>query len=128
MDIGGYPVIINDTAGIRQSNNPIEEEGIGRTIDAAAEADIVIFMCSACDIVKSKTTNLNEFLTKEMNTLLKSPLKQSPTFIYMINKIDLVKSQDLHFENNHSICFSSCLEHHGLDTFYSMFKDKVKHK
>lgn len=36
LDIGGYPIILQDTAGIRgESNDVIEQEGIKRAIDSA---------------------------------------------------------------------------------------------
>lgn len=42
LDLGGYKVIISDTAGVRASSDEIENEGIRRAINAAEEADIVI--------------------------------------------------------------------------------------
>lgn len=32
LDLGGYPVIMSDTAGLRESNDPIEMEGVKRAI------------------------------------------------------------------------------------------------
>jgi tRNA modification GTPase len=40
MEIAGYPVILVDTAGLRESDNEIEIEGIRRAIYRAAHADI----------------------------------------------------------------------------------------
>ncbi|MDX2074164.1 MAG: tRNA uridine-5-carboxymethylaminomethyl(34) synthesis GTPase MnmE [Alphaproteobacteria bacterium] len=40
MEIAGYPVILVDTAGIRESDNDIEAEGIRRAIARAEHADI----------------------------------------------------------------------------------------
>ncbi|UQD54329.1 tRNA uridine-5-carboxymethylaminomethyl(34) synthesis GTPase MnmE [Anaplasma phagocytophilum] len=44
IDIGGYPYIVLDTAGIRESCDGIEQEGIKRAKMAAEEADIRIVM------------------------------------------------------------------------------------
>ncbi len=33
IDIGGYPVVICDTAGLRITNDPIENEGVLRAFD-----------------------------------------------------------------------------------------------
>ena len=40
MDITGYPAIIADTAGLRDTADEIEEEGVRRALKRAAEADI----------------------------------------------------------------------------------------
>ena len=41
LDVGGYPVTILDTAGVRASDDPVEREGILRAQARAAEADLV---------------------------------------------------------------------------------------
>ena len=40
LDIAGFPVTLIDTAGIRESNEPIEQEGIRRAHTSAEDADI----------------------------------------------------------------------------------------
>ena len=40
LEIAGVPVVITDTAGWRQTDDPIEKEGIERARQAAAEADV----------------------------------------------------------------------------------------
>ncbi len=47
MDIAGYPVVLVDTAGLRESDNPIEREGVKRARERAASADIVLYMIDA---------------------------------------------------------------------------------
>ncbi|NUY39297.1 tRNA uridine-5-carboxymethylaminomethyl(34) synthesis GTPase MnmE [Wolbachia endosymbiont of Litomosoides brasiliensis] len=42
IDIGGYPIILSDTAGIRESSDPMELEGIGRAKKKSCEADLRI--------------------------------------------------------------------------------------
>lgn len=42
IDIGGYPIILSDTAGIRESLDPIESEGIQRAKKRSYEADLRI--------------------------------------------------------------------------------------
>ena len=33
LDIGGYPVVISDTAGLRRAADPVEQEGVKRALD-----------------------------------------------------------------------------------------------
>ena len=42
LDLGGYPIIFTDTAGIRETNEQIEKQGIEIAIDKAKNADFVI--------------------------------------------------------------------------------------
>ncbi|WP_341791865.1 tRNA uridine-5-carboxymethylaminomethyl(34) synthesis GTPase MnmE [Rickettsia endosymbiont of Gonocerus acuteangulatus] len=77
LDIGGYPIILQDTAGIRgESNDVIEQEGIKRAIDSAKKADIKIVMFDA----ETLDSAVNEDITGliDENTIV------------IINKIDLI--------------------------------------
>lgn len=42
MDLGGYPVILSDTAGLRDTGDVIEAEGIRRATSRAQDADIIL--------------------------------------------------------------------------------------
>lgn len=44
MDMGGWPVVLIDTAGIRDSADPIEREGIERARTKASRADLVLWL------------------------------------------------------------------------------------
>src|SRR6202044_1137816 len=44
LDLGGYPVTLLDTAGIRESDNPVEQEGVRRARERAAAADLVLWV------------------------------------------------------------------------------------
>jgi tRNA modification GTPase len=44
LDLDGYPVVLLDTAGIRETSDPVEEEGVRRARDRAAEADLVLWL------------------------------------------------------------------------------------
>ncbi|MDR5725852.1 MAG: tRNA uridine-5-carboxymethylaminomethyl(34) synthesis GTPase MnmE, partial [Terriglobia bacterium] len=49
LDLGGYPVIVSDTAGLRESDDPIEQEGVRRAIEKAESADIALLLVDATD-------------------------------------------------------------------------------
>lgn len=44
LNIDGVPVLLTDTAGMRESNDPVEYLGIERTRRAIADADLVLFV------------------------------------------------------------------------------------
>ena len=47
LDLDGYPVTLLDTAGIRDSTEPIEQEGVRRARERAAAADLVLWVIDA---------------------------------------------------------------------------------
>lgn len=49
LDLGGYPVIVSDTAGLRESADPIEQEGVRRALARAQAADIALLLVDASD-------------------------------------------------------------------------------
>ena len=73
LNIGGYPVIISDTAGIRESEDEIERKGIKLSLKKAEEADLKII------ILDQKTQKNSHFL---------GDLADGKSLL-VINKIDL---------------------------------------
>jgi tRNA modification GTPase len=47
LDLDGYPVTVIDTAGIRETHDPVEQEGVRRARARAAEADLVLWLADA---------------------------------------------------------------------------------
>jgi tRNA modification GTPase len=47
LDLDGYPVTVIDTAGIRATDDPVEQEGVRRARARAAEADLVLWLVDA---------------------------------------------------------------------------------
>ncbi len=47
LDLGGYPVTVLDTAGIRETSDPVEQEGVRRASEQARSADLVLWLVDA---------------------------------------------------------------------------------
>jgi tRNA modification GTPase len=47
LDLSGYPVTLLDTAGIRETDDPVEREGVVRAKARAAAADLVLWVVDA---------------------------------------------------------------------------------
>src|SRR3954447_3014563 len=47
LDLDGFPVTVIDTAGIRETDDPVEQEGVRRARARAAEADLVLWLTDA---------------------------------------------------------------------------------
>jgi len=44
LDLGGQPVTLVDTAGLRETDDPVEREGVRRARDRAAAADLLLWL------------------------------------------------------------------------------------
>lgn len=75
LTIDGHLIRFIDTAGIRQSDNPIEQAGIDRSRKAAKEADVVIYVQDATDC--QSTPNIPD---------------TQATVIAALNKCDLIEA------------------------------------
>ncbi len=60
LDIGGLPVRIVDTAGIRSSNEAVEREGIRRSLEALKQADFVIAMLDGSEALQEGDRDILE--------------------------------------------------------------------
>jgi tRNA modification GTPase len=49
LDLDGYPVTVIDTAGIRETDDPVEQEGVRRARMRAADADLVLWLSDGDD-------------------------------------------------------------------------------
>lgn len=58
LDVDGFPVILADTAGLRETSEEIEQEGIRRAVKKATEADLIIHL-----IDSTQPADASSFLT-----------------------------------------------------------------
>ncbi len=112
LNLDGYPVVISDTAGIRESHDEIEKKGIKIALKRAEDADLNII------VVEPKSVNFTGFL----NDLV------SEKSIIVINKIDLgYKDINQQIEKFNPI-FLSIKNETNLDELINRIKDKLKNK
>lgn len=78
LNLAGYPVIVSDTAGVRETTGEIESEGIRRTVDRMRNADLVVWLSDA--------TAANEPEVDEINVIADQRLA-------VHNKIDLLSPE-----------------------------------
>ena len=56
LDLRGYPIILVDTAGVRESVDPIEREGVRRALERAQNADLTLWLDDRPDAVPPLTS------------------------------------------------------------------------
>lgn len=76
MDINGFPVIFTDTAGLRETDEQIEQKGIAIAYDKAKNADLIIAL--------SDVQNINQKTFADLVTDCKNKI------IYVYNKADTI--------------------------------------
>src|ERR1700722_8743418 len=52
LDLDGYPVTVIDTAGIRETEDPVEQEGVRRARARADEADLVLWLVDRPEVAR----------------------------------------------------------------------------
>ena len=112
LNIDGYPVIISDTAGIRDSKDEIEKKGIRLSLKKAENADLKLV------VVDAKNIDLSGFL----NDLLKNDA------ILVVNKSDLLKEKldSKILKLNHVLI--SLKDNFNIDELISKIKNSLKDK
>lgn len=84
LDLGGWPVVLADTAGLRETGDAIEQEGVRRARARADEADLRILVLDASDPDWSAT----------MQALTAAGTRWVATRdIVVVNKIDVVPTE-----------------------------------
>ena len=112
LNIDGYPVVISDTAGIRNSKDEIEKKGIKLSLQKAENADLKLV------VVDAKSIDLSGFLSD----MLKSDA------ILVINKSDLLKKKldPKILKLNHVLI--SLKDNSNIDVLISKIKNNLKNK
>ncbi|CAG8522011.1 23395_t:CDS:2 [Gigaspora rosea] len=126
LNIGGYPIIVGDTAGLRQSDDIIEIEGIKRAKDRILLAEIKMCILSSVEVLKSLNSN-DESSFRIINPMINEFLDKST--ILILNKSDLLNESGLAylkkavakiFPENY-ICYVSCINGDGIKEFLDIF-------
>ena len=112
LNLDGYPVIISDTAGIRESIDEIEKKGIKLALEKAENADLNLI------VLEPKSVNLSHFLNDVV----------SKNSIVVINKMDLgIDKFNNEFKKYNPIQIS-IKEEKNLDKLVNLIKENLKNK
>ena len=112
LNIDGYPVVVSDTAGIRDSKNEIEKKGIKLALDKAENADLKLIVIDAKNI--------------DFKGVLKELMDENA--ILIVNKSDLLK-EDLNFEiKNYEHVLISVKNNLNVEGLILKIKNKLKNK
>ncbi|XP_061870991.1 tRNA modification GTPase GTPBP3, mitochondrial isoform X2 [Colius striatus] len=85
LDVGGYPLVLSDTAGLRHATDPVEQEGVSRARHRLQRADLVLAVLDAT-VVPTEPAKLGAAL----GSLLPPT---APPCILVLNKADLLRGE-----------------------------------
>ncbi|ORZ14440.1 tRNA modification GTPase TrmE [Lobosporangium transversale] len=139
LDIGGYPILIGDTAGLRLSQDEIEMEGVRRAQDRIKSADINIailpvtgFLNVNSAVEKTVTMSCND--TNSIDPIVVDAIRKNPKTMVLINKIDLKGSDDdsknssAKSSGEHRLWAISCQTGDGIAAFLQDFIKILKNR
>jgi tRNA modification GTPase len=87
LDLDGYPVTLLDTAGIRPTDDPVEQEGVRRAQQRASAADLVLWVTEAS---AAEETTWADALAGDDDTPSAAMELANCSIWQVRNKIDLV--------------------------------------
>ena len=112
LNIDGFPVVVSDTAGIRDSKNEIEKKGIKLALDKAENADLKLIVIDAKNI--------------DFKGVLRELMDENA--ILVVNKSDLL-NKDLNSEiKNYEHVLISVKNNLNVEDLILKIKNKLKNK
>jgi tRNA modification GTPase len=124
IGLGGLLFDLSDTAGIRDTKDPIEKEGVRRAEEQLAKCDILVLMLDSTRAVGHEEATAIDRLTKAVEL-------RGAGCIFVQNKIDVVSPQKDHpkdFEHitrGHEAVRVSAKTHQGLDALKDLLVRKA---
>ena len=112
LNLDGYPVVISDTAGIRDSKNEIEKKGIKLALKKSENADLNVI------VIEPKSVDFKDFFNDNIT-------KKS---ILVVNKIDLGTDQISSEIKKYDPIYISIKEEKNLDLLINLIKENLKNK
>ena len=112
LNLNGYPVVISDTAGIRDSKDEIEKKGIKLALERAENADLNLI------VIEPKSVDFVDFLKKF----------GSKKSILVINKMELGVDNIAEEIKKYEPVLISIKKEKNVDKLISLIKENLKNK
>ena len=110
INIDGILLNMIDTAGIRETDNLVEQIGVNKSIELIDKSDLILYVL-----------NNNEQISKEELDILDKI--KNKNHIIIINKIDLDKKLDETLLNSNNIIYISTKNNEGIDKLKGKIKE-----
>lgn len=123
LELGGYKVIVSDTAGLRETEDDVEKLGIERALARVADADVVVALADASSDVSDVNLSSVDLAHKDVITVWNKTdvLDESRTRCLIEMENELVA-------DGHETARVSCLTGDGVDAFVTTLTRVVARK
>ena len=112
LNLDGYPVVVSDTAGIRESKNEIEKKGIKLALNRAEDADLKLIIVDAKSV--------------DFTSVLKELIDENA--ILVVNKSDLIAGNINRELKKYDHILVSIKNNLNLDKLILKIKKKLENK
>jgi len=112
LNLDGYPVVVSDTAGIRESKNEIEKKGIKLALNRAEDADLKLIIVDATSV--------------DFTSVLKELIDENA--ILVVNKSDLLVGNINNELKKHDHILISIKNNLNLNKLILKIKKKLENK
>ena len=112
LNLDGYPVVVSDSAGIRESKNEIEKKGIKLALNRAKDADLKLIIVDAKSV--------------DFTSVLKELIDENA--ILVVNKSDLIAGNINKELKKHDHILVSIKNNLNLDKLILKIKKKLENK
>ncbi|CAI5798998.1 tRNA modification GTPase GTPBP3, mitochondrial [Podarcis lilfordi] len=123
LNIGGFPVVLSDTAGLRDTSDVVEMEGVNRARQRVEVADLVLAVLDAAEVAQKP----NQLVPALLDILPPDDPKGTRLYLLVLNKMDLLGDKEradllpnLANSDLAPACFLSCKTEEGIATFLSV--------
>ena len=110
IQIDGIPIKIIDTAGIRNTDNPIEQIGINKSIEEAKSADLIIAIIDSSKKLEEEDIQILEMIKDRKAIILLNKIDKGES----VNENDIKK-----YVSDKTILSISALNKTGIEAVYS---------
>ncbi|KAG9266746.1 tRNA modification GTPase GTPBP3, mitochondrial [Astyanax mexicanus] len=133
LDIGGFPVLLSDTAGLRDTGDCVEKEGVRRARHMVELADVTLVLVDSTQLPQEPPM-VSGFLREYLMNVLPSGNNYKQQRLLILNKIDLLPKEHISAIQNvltqtsdlAPVCILSCHSREGLERFLTLLQDRLK--
>ncbi|XP_058495440.1 tRNA modification GTPase GTPBP3, mitochondrial [Solea solea] len=134
LDIGGFPILLSDTAGLRDSPDVVEREGVRRARERVEQADLTLVVVDCAHLLTDAQQAVDVLQTHLRSVLSSQEQPETDRCLLVLNKSDLLpecERQKLDREMRRvsglpPVCLISCHTNDGLQDFLTVLHSSVK--
>uniref|UniRef100_A0A4W4G115 5-taurinomethyluridine-[tRNA] synthase subunit GTPB3, mitochondrial n=1 Tax=Electrophorus electricus TaxID=8005 RepID=A0A4W4G115_ELEEL len=131
LDIGGFPVLLSDTAGLRDTCDCVEREGVHRARQTVEQADLTLVVIDTAQLPQDLLM-VPGLLSRYLKMVL--PNRKDEQCLLVLNKRDLLPKSHIAviqrvLQQNPGLpplSILSCHNKEGLEDFLTLLQDRIK--